>query len=136
MTRAPHFKHHRVAGAIAGALVLLATGHTYAQSAADEQAAKEQTVVVLGSRSVAKTALDTASPVGLISLKDLQTAGPLELGKLLQTLDPSFNFSSTFVSDGTDSTPLRPCARSESSPTRSCCAVTARSPTRTSARSR
>jgi iron complex outermembrane receptor protein len=62
--------------------------------------------VVLGSRSVAKTALDTSSPVGLIGLKDLQTAGPLELGKLLQTLDPSFNFSTTFISDGTDS--IRP----------------------------
>ncbi|GGE87378.1 TonB-dependent receptor plug domain-containing protein [Massilia psychrophila] len=59
-------------------------------------------VVVLGSRSRAKTALDTAVPVGLISIKDMQAAGPLELGKLLQTLDPSFNFSSTFISDGTD----------------------------------
>jgi iron complex outermembrane receptor protein len=60
------------------------------------------TVVVLGSRASARTALDTAVPVGLINIKDLQTAGPLELGKLLQTLDPSFNFSSTFISDGTD----------------------------------
>jgi iron complex outermembrane receptor protein len=32
----------------------------------------------------------------------MQMAGPQELGKLLQTLDPSFNFSSTFISDGTD----------------------------------
>eukprot|EP01032_Pedospumella_encystans_P031516 gene31516-35581_t len=32
----------------------------------------------------------------------MQSAGPLELGKLLQTLDPSFNFSTTFISDGTD----------------------------------
>ncbi|MTW10971.1 TonB-dependent receptor plug domain-containing protein [Pseudoduganella eburnea] len=81
--------------------VLLATSQVYAQTAApntDEQ----QTVVVLGSRSPAKTALDTAAPVGLINAKDLQTAGPLELGKLLQTLDPSFNFSTTFISDGTD----------------------------------
>lgn len=59
-------------------------------------------VVVLGSRSSAKTALDTSVPVGLINAKDMQTAGPLELGKLLQTLDPSFNFTSTFISDGTD----------------------------------
>jgi hypothetical protein len=44
--------------------------------------------------------------VGLINVKDMQTAGPLELGKLLQTLDPSFNFSSTFISDGTDT--IRP----------------------------
>jgi iron complex outermembrane receptor protein len=59
-------------------------------------------VVVLGSRSGARTALDAAAPVGLIGTKDMQMAGPLEVGKLLQTLDPSFNFSSTFISDGTD----------------------------------
>jgi iron complex outermembrane receptor protein len=93
--------------------LLLAAGQGHAQTPAAAPAdadanvlPHEQTVVVLGSRSVAKTALDTSAPVGLISLKDMQTAGPLELGKLLQTLDPSFNFSSTFVSDGTDS--IRP----------------------------
>jgi iron complex outermembrane receptor protein len=59
-------------------------------------------VVVLGSRGAARTALDASAPVGLISAKDMQMAGPLELGKLMQTLDPSFNFSSTFISDGTD----------------------------------
>ena len=81
--------------------VLLATSQVYAQTAAPSTE-EQQTVVVLGSRSPAKTALDTAAPVGLINAKDLQTAGPLELGKLLQTLDPSFNFSTTFISDGTD----------------------------------
>lgn len=81
--------------------VLLATSQVYAQTAAPNTE-EQQTVVVLGSRSPAKTALDTAAPVGLINAKDLQTAGPLELGKLLQTLDPSFNFSTTFISDGTD----------------------------------
>ncbi|TWI60509.1 iron complex outermembrane receptor protein [Pseudoduganella lurida] len=87
------------------ALLLAAQG--YAQNAAAQNAsadpqAEQQSVVVLGSRSAARTALDTAAPVGLINVKDMQTAGPLELGKLLQTLDPSFNFSSTFISDGTD----------------------------------
>jgi len=81
--------------------VLLATTQVYAQTAAPDTN-EQQTVVVLGSRSPAKTALDTAAPVGLISQKDMETAGPLELGKLLQTLDPSFNFSTTFISDGTD----------------------------------
>jgi iron complex outermembrane receptor protein len=103
MTRAPIFKRTLLASAI----LLLSADEASAQSNNDSSApASEQTVVVLGSRSVAKTALDTSSPVGLIGLKDLQTAGPLELGKLLQTLDPSFNFSSTFISDGTDS--IRP----------------------------
>ncbi|SFV11122.1 TonB-dependent receptor plug domain-containing protein [Pseudoduganella namucuonensis] len=87
---------------LAGAL-LLALQPARAQQA-DEGIADK--VVVVGSRSAAKTALDTAAPVGLIGMKDMQNAGPLELGKLLQTLDPSFNFSTTFVSDGTDS--IRP----------------------------
>ncbi|MBP1206510.1 iron complex outermembrane receptor protein [Duganella sp. 1411] len=104
MTRAPQFKRTLLASAIL--LLVAGPGLAQTQAAADEQLAKEQQVVVLGSRTVAKTALDTSAPVGLISLKDMQTAGPLELGKLLQTLDPSFNFSSTFVSDGTDS--IRP----------------------------
>ncbi|MBB3122344.1 TonB-dependent receptor plug domain-containing protein [Pseudoduganella violacea] len=81
--------------------LLLACSQAFAQSQ-PPASGDNQTVVVLGSRSTAKTALDTSSPVGLINMKDMQTAGPLELGKLLQTLDPSFNFSSTFISDGTD----------------------------------
>ncbi|MBB3225310.1 TonB-dependent receptor plug domain-containing protein [Pseudoduganella umbonata] len=94
---------------LASAALLLAA-HAGAQTAGDAQPAgqaaepqaEQATVVVLGSRSAARTALDTAAPVGLINVKDMQTAGPLELGKLLQSLDPSFNFSSTFISDGTD----------------------------------
>ncbi|MBZ2205938.1 TonB-dependent receptor plug domain-containing protein [Massilia soli] len=88
--------------------MLAALNTAYAQQAPETTAVARAddnapaTVVVLGSRSTAKTALDTASPVGLINIKDMQTAGPLELGKLLQTLDPSFNFSTTFISDGTD----------------------------------
>ena len=93
----PRFQRTLLASAL-----LLAAGAAYAQSDANTSAPAEQTVVVLGSRSAAKTALDTSAPVGLISLKDMQTAGPLELGKLLQTLDPSFNFSTTFISDGSD----------------------------------
>ena len=92
---APQFKRTILASAI----LLAAASQAWAQT---DTPPEEQKVIVLGSRSPAKTALDTANPVGLISLKDMETAGPLELGKLLQTLDPSFNFSSTFISDGTD----------------------------------
>ena len=83
---------------LASALITVLGGACAQESTADAPTS----VVVLGSRSSAKTALDTAAPVGLINIKDMQGAGPLELGKLLQTLDPSFNFSSTFISDGTD----------------------------------
>jgi iron complex outermembrane receptor protein len=85
--------------------VLAAFAPAAAQQAASDEAtadAAAATVVVLGSRTTARSALDTAVPVGLISAKDLQSAGTLELGKALQELDPSFNFSTTFISDGTD----------------------------------
>jgi len=91
------------------ASLLLAFAPAWAQDSTDAAPADDPgagpataSVVVLGSRGAARTALDAAAPVGLISGKDMQMAGPLELGKLLQTLDPSFNFSSTFISDGTD----------------------------------
>ncbi|MCS0809321.1 TonB-dependent receptor [Massilia agilis] len=80
------------------AALLAAFGPARGQSGGDAT----PTVVVLGSRAPAKTALETAVPVGLVSLKDMQSTGMLELGKVLQDLDPSFNFSTTFISDGTD----------------------------------
>jgi iron complex outermembrane recepter protein len=117
---------------VASALVS-AMASAFAQDAANSQApgqdeaANLAKVVVLGSRTQAKTALDTAVPVGLISAQDLQSAGSLELGKVLQDLDPSFNFTTTFISDGTDiirpatlrgwSTYSRPSAAARPAPT-------------------
>ena len=80
--------------------VLAACGPALAQEFVPADSAA--TVVVIGSRTTARSALDTVVPVGLIDQKDLQSAGSPELGKILQELDPSFNFSTTFISDGTD----------------------------------
>ncbi|MET0982845.1 MAG: TonB-dependent receptor plug domain-containing protein, partial [Telluria sp.] len=109
MTRRPAchpFRQTLLATALLAALTPASAQETAGPAAAAVAVAGDEDtparVVVLGSRSSAKTALDTAAPVGLINAKDMQTAGPLELGKLLQTLDPSFNFSTTFISDGTD----------------------------------
>ena len=66
----------------------------------DEEAAQKG--VVVDSRGAARPARDTAVPVGLVGAKDLASTGTMELGKALQELDPSFNFSTTFISDGTD----------------------------------
>lgn len=93
--------------AFAATALVSAMASAFAQEAANSQSQaaagnETATVVVLGSRTQAKTALDTAVPVGLISAKDLQSTGSLELGKVLQDLDPSFNFTTTFISDGTD----------------------------------
>jgi len=83
------------------AALLAAFPHAQAETAA-ASAPDTQTVVVVGSRGAARSALDTSVPVGLVGAKDLASTGALELGKALQELDPSFNFSTTFISDGTD----------------------------------
>ncbi|MFC4930820.1 TonB-dependent receptor plug domain-containing protein [Massilia sp. GCM10023247] len=74
----------------------------FAPALAQETEERPAQVVVVGSRTQAKSALDTIVPVGLVNLKDMQSTGMQELGKVLQDLDPSFNFSTTFISDGTD----------------------------------
>ncbi len=91
-----NFRHTLLASA-----VLAACAPAAAQQADDADTTTRK-VVVVGSRSAPRSALDTAVPVGLIGQKQLQSTGTAELGKALQALDPSFNFSTTFVSDGTD----------------------------------
>ena len=81
---------------LAAAVLAACTG------AAAQTAETTPSVVVIGSRSAPKSALDTAVPVAYIGQSDIQSTGTLELGKVLQTLDPSVNFTTTFVSDGTD----------------------------------
>lgn len=59
-------------------------------------------VQVVGSRARGRTAAETAAPVDVITAEQLRQAGVRETGQILQMLEPSFNFSRTFVSDGTD----------------------------------
>ncbi len=59
-------------------------------------------IQVTGSRVRGRTAEDTAAPVDIIGREELNATGAMELGQILQMLVPSFNFSRTFVSDGTD----------------------------------
>ncbi|WP_313707041.1 TonB-dependent receptor plug domain-containing protein [Massilia sp.] len=83
--------------------LLAAFPHAQAGTAAAATSdADTQTMVVVGSRGAARSALDISVPVGLVGAKDLASTGALELGKALQELDPSFNFSTTFISDGID----------------------------------
>ena len=72
----------------------------------EEQAAKEakieEEVTVTGTRVEGRTATDTPAPVDIISSETLRSTGATETGKILQMLAPSFNFSATTISDGTD----------------------------------
>jgi iron complex outermembrane receptor protein len=64
------------------------------------------TVVVTGTRVANRTALDTASPVDIISADTLKTTGSTELNQALSVALPSLNFPRPTLTDGTDT--IRP----------------------------
>lgn len=62
----------------------------------------EGVITVTGTRAEGRVATDTPAPVDIISEEAIRDTGATETGKILQILAPSFNFSSTTISDGTD----------------------------------
>jgi iron complex outermembrane receptor protein len=62
----------------------------------------EDVITVTGTRVAARTAIETAAPVDILDSQTLQSTGASETGKILQLVAPSVNFSTTFISDGTD----------------------------------
>jgi len=69
-------------------------------------AAAIEEIILVGTRSKGRTALETPVPVDVITATAMSDTGYTEVGRMLQALAPSFNFSSSSVSDGTDA--LRP----------------------------
>ena len=63
-------------------------------------------VVVVGTRSIGRRALQAPVPIEVVDREQLSITGQSETGRVLQMLVPSFNFSSSTISDGTDA--LRP----------------------------
>ena len=59
-------------------------------------------VISVGTRGRGRTALQTPVPVDTIGGRDMMTTGETETGRILQFLNPSFNFSTSSISDGTD----------------------------------
>lgn len=74
------------------------------QQAGADQVIEE--VVTIGTRAKGRTAEDLPVPVDVLSAEALTNTGQTEVGRMLQALTPSFNFSSSSISDGTDA--LRP----------------------------
>ena len=104
-------------GAFLVALGLLVGAPVWAQdppppeeTAKTEEAEPTETVTeeisVLGSRVEGRSALETAAPLDYIDAEAIENVGALETGQILQRLAPSANFSTTFISDGTDA--IRP----------------------------
>ena len=63
-------------------------------------------MVVLGSRFQERSVSDSTVPVDVITEEEIVATGQTEVGRVIQELVPSFNFSSSTISDGTDA--LRP----------------------------
>ena len=63
-------------------------------------------VVVVGTRSIGRRALQAPVPIEVIDTEQLRLTGQSETGRSIQMLVPSFNFPSSTISDGTDA--LRP----------------------------
>ena len=70
--------------------------------AQDAQPGDLDEIQVIGTRAKNRTAAETAAPVDIIRAEQIERTGARELGQLLQLLEPSFNFSRTTISDGTD----------------------------------
>lgn len=89
--------------AIAVSVAVSATSLQAAEQATDVQADKNiEQISVLGSRVANRTATESSSPIDLIDADTLNKGGFTELGQSLQATAPSFNFSRTQVSDGSD----------------------------------
>lgn len=86
----------------------IAVGLAFSSSAVFAEQAQVQAeknieqISVLGSRVSNRTATESSSPIDLIDADTLNKGGFTELGQSLQATAPSFNFSRTQVSDGSD----------------------------------
>lgn len=63
-------------------------------------------ISIVGSRVIGRSADDLPVPVDILSAEALANTGQTEVGRMLQAIAPSFNFSTSAISDGTDA--LRP----------------------------
>jgi iron complex outermembrane receptor protein len=59
-------------------------------------------IAIVGSRDIARSIQELPVPVDILSNKDLKNTGEFEVGRMLQSIAPSFNFASSSISDGTD----------------------------------
>lgn len=77
-----------------------------AGSAAAQEVSMLEEVVVTGTRALGRSAEDLPVPVDVLTAEAMANTGETEVGRILQRLAPSFNFSTSAISDGTDA--LRP----------------------------
>ena len=87
---------------VLSAAILLALSAQAQEASGENEVTEIDKISVIGSRARGHTATETPAPVDIITEEQLNATGATEVGQILQMLQPSFNFSRTFVSDGTD----------------------------------
>ena len=85
------------------ALSAILMGPAVAQTPAGEAI---EEIITVGTRTIGRVAADSPVPVDAFDADAFDRTGATEVGRALQLLAPSFNFSSSTISDGTDA--LRP----------------------------
>ena len=85
-------------------ICVLAPGVSAQENEVDstEAPTRLEEIVVIGSRIQGRSITDSPVPVDLIKQEDMRNTGQLEVGRAIQRLIPSFNFSSSTISDGSD----------------------------------
>jgi len=73
-----------------------------AQEPAQASEQEVEKISIIGSRVAGRSADDLPVPVDILSAEALANTGQTEVGRMLQAIAPSFNFSSSSISDGTD----------------------------------
>ena len=84
----------------------LAISTAVVQAQETPQANAVEEMMVVGTRTKGRTAEDLPVPVDVLDTEALTKTGQTEVGRMIQSLAPSFNFPSSTISDGTDA--LRP----------------------------
>jgi iron complex outermembrane receptor protein len=95
------FQAHSLTLAIA---LALGSSATFAQEDVTQENAGEdlEKISILGSRVANRSATESSVPIDIIDASTLTKSGFTELGQSLQATAPSFNFTRTQVSDGSD----------------------------------
>jgi iron complex outermembrane recepter protein len=96
----------RASAALRCAIALSLGTLAYSPGAALAQDAAIEEIITIGTRARGRVSEDLPVAVDSLSAEDMAATGQTEVGRMLQSLAPSFNFSSSSISDGTDT--LRP----------------------------
>ena len=95
----PHFKASSLSMAVISAIAVIGMASPVIAQPSDREIVE---IITLGSRQPGRSAQDIPVPVDSLEADALRATGHTEVGRMLQSLAPSFNFSSSSISDGTD----------------------------------